>query len=379
MSRPGARPSLQILLVEDSRSEALYIERTLTRNTPAIYRVRKAQTVAAAVEALEASEFDVVLLDLGLPDAKGFSGLQAIQHAAPKVPVVILTGLDDNDAELSAMENGAQDYLLKDRASVSALNRSMHHAIQRKQVENMKSEFISLVSHELRTPLTSIHGSLGLITGALSSDVPPAVSRLVQIAHRNSERLIRLVGDILDIDKIDSGQMYFDMRSETLAPILRHVVETTQAYAEKFGVRLDLEPVDPELAVEVDASRLTQVLANLVSNACKFSHSGGVVQVWVERRQAGMVRICVRDQGVGIREDFRDHIFSKFSQADSAITRKTGGAGLGLYISRQIAEHMHGRVDFESELGRGATFWVELPDPRAGAQATPPAMESHVS
>ena len=373
MTGPVLSPVLRILLIEDSRSEAAYIERTLTRGGPYACKVSKAYSLATAIPLLEDQSFDVVLMDLRLPDATGFSGLHAVQAVAPKVPIVILTGIDDEATERAAMENGAQDYLLKERASLSALTRSMRHAIQRRSAENIKSEFISLVSHELRTPLTSIHGSLGLIAGAMSGDIPPAVARLVEIAHKNSERLIRLVNDILDIDRIDSGRMYFDLRPEALQPLLAHAVESNQAYAEKYGVRFVLEPC-PEAWARVDASRLTQVIANLLSNAAKFSPPGGAVRVGATVDD-GRVRVRVTDEGAGIRPDFRDRIFTKFSQSDRSIERKTGGAGLGLYISKQIIEHMDGRIGFESEPGHGASFWVEFPAGTAVEPAPQAAIE----
>ncbi|ESQ84430.1 hypothetical protein AEAC466_08740 [Asticcacaulis sp. AC466] len=354
---------LRILLVEDSRPEALYIERTLLQATPSAYRIKRVADITSAKQALETGDFDVVLLDLGLPDAIGFSGLQALQALAPKVPVVILTGSDDRATELSAMENGAQDYLLKDRASVSALNRSMRHAIQRKQIENMKSEFISLVSHELRTPVTAIHAALGLISGDLSHTLPEPVTHLVNIANRNSERLIRLINDILDIDKIDSAHMYFDIRPDALMPIVEQSIEANAVYALKYGVSIVMAPSDvsADTFVNVDSKRLGQVMANLLSNAAKFSPAGSTVTVSVAEMPTGAIRISVADQGPGIREDFRRRIFGKFSQADDALTRTKQGAGLGLYICRQILEHMNGTIGYDCAPGGGTTFWVELP------------------
>jgi signal transduction histidine kinase len=371
MSPASHARALRILLIEDSRSEALLIEKILTLTAPHAYEMRKAQTMTQALHLLDEVDFDVILLDLNLPDVDGFSGLHALQAAAPKVPVIILTGVEDRDLEVEAMENGAQDYLLKDRATPAAIGRSMRHAIQRKQVENMKSEFISLVSHELRTPLTSIHGSLGLISGALSEGLPPQVARLITIAHQNSERLIRLVGDILDIDKIDSGHLPLDLRVEALEPLVRHAVESNRFYAAHYGVTLKLDPIDPDLKVEVDSSRFTQVLANLLSNAAKFSPRDGQIEIWVSGG-GGRLRVSVKDHGVGIRAEFHDRIFHKFSQAETAITRNVGGAGLGLYISKQMIENMHGEIGFDSVPGAGATFWVELPDqtPAAERQAS---------
>lgn len=352
--------ALRILLVEDQRSEAVYIETTLNQVATAT-RLVTARTISAALAILDEQDIDVVLLDLGLPDATGFSGLHAVQAAAPKVPVVMLTANEDRQMELSAMENGAQDYLLKDRASPSALSRAMSHAIQRKQVENLKSEFISVVSHELRTPLTSIHGSLGLINGALGENLPEQVMRLVDIAYKNSDRLIRLVSDILDIDKIDSGQLYFDVRLENLAPIVECAIEANYAFGVRYGVTYKLDPNSDDALVLIDSSRLSQVLANLLSNAAKFSPEGSDVEIAI-RRERGRVRISVTDHGVGIRHEFRDRIFHKFSQSDSTITRRVGGAGLGLYISKQIIEHMDGNIGFDSVLGKGATFWIDMPD-----------------
>jgi signal transduction histidine kinase len=363
MGPPPASPDLRLLLIEDSRAEAVYIERTLTRGGLFACKITKAYTLATAMPLLEAHAFDVVLMDLRLPDVTGFSGLHAVQAVAPRVPIIILTSIDDEAVEREAMANGAQDYLLKERASLAALTRSIRHAIQRRSAENIKSEFVSLVSHELRTPLTSIHGALGLINGAMSGDIPPTVARLVDIAHKNSERLIRLVNDILDIDRLDAGRLQLDLRVQALGPLLVEAVEANQAYAETCGVRFVIDP-PPDVASPVDASRFTQIIANLLSNAAKFSPSGADVRVTLN--VAGdQARVSITDRGPGIRADFRDRIFTRFSQSDRALDRNAGGAGLGLYISKQIVEHMGGRIGFESEPGQGACFWIELPIARS--------------
>jgi signal transduction histidine kinase len=361
MHDQASMKGLRILLVEDSRAEALFIERTLSQAGAQVYRVRRVQSVREAVECLQSAEFDVILLDLGLPDANGFSGLQTLQEQAPRAPIVILTGSSDPATEQEAVELGAQDYLLKDLASVSALSRAMRHAVQRKQIENLKSEFISVVSHELRTPITSIHAALGLIAGGRVGPLSGRTSDLVNIAHKNSERLILLINDILDVEKLDASKMYFDCRPEVLAPIVHHVVEAQQAYADRFKVQLALN-IDPvmDLRAFIDSTRLTQALVNLISNAIKFSSPGATVTVELGFTD-GKARIAVKDHGAGMPEEFRAHIFSKFSQAETAMDRQRDGTGLGLYITRRIVEHMHGEIDYESSLGRGSTFWVDLP------------------
>ena len=231
----------------------------------------------------------------------------------------------------------------------------------RKAMDRIKSEFISVVSHELRTPLTSIRGSLGLIVGTMARDLPAAASRLLQIASNNCERLILLINDILDIDKLASGQMRFNVQAHQVAWLVAQAVEANTAYAGQFNVALAVEPIDHALQVEVDADRLIQVLSNLLSNAAKFSPNGETVTLSAAATTTGLVRIAVTDLGPGITPEFRQQIFDKFSQSDSSMTRARGGTGLGLHISRQIVDHMGGEIGFDTEVGSGSTFWIEVP------------------
>jgi PAS domain S-box-containing protein len=231
----------------------------------------------------------------------------------------------------------------------------------RHEVDRMKSEFTAVVSHELRTPLTSIRGSLGLILGAMAGGLPPKVRDLLEIAQSNSDRLVLLINDILDIEKFSAGQMRFDISTVALADIVRQAVESNDGYARKHHVNIELAAIDPALRVDVDPDRFVQVLTNLLSNAVKYSSSSGTVHVTAERH-ASAVRVSVRDTGPGIPENFRTRIFERFSQADASATREKGGTGLGLYIARRFVEQMQGRIGFDSEAGKGATFWVDLPE-----------------
>ncbi len=242
----------------------------------------------------------------------------------------------------------------------------------RKEVERIKSEFTAVVSHELRTPLTSIRGSLGLILGALSASLPQKVKDLLEIAQSNAERLMLLINDILDIEKFSAGQMRFEMRSLPAAAVIEQAVTANEGYARKFNVRLEVQPADPSCHVNVDPDRFVQVMSNLLSNAVKYSPANGTVRVWAELR-GGSIRINVRDDGPGIPDDFRDRIFEKFSQADSSTTREKGGTGLGLHLAKQFVEHMQGRIGYESEVGRGSTFWIDLP---VSARTLPAAGEA---
>lgn len=229
-----------------------------------------------------------------------------------------------------------------------------------KQVERMKNEFISTVSHELRTPMTSILGSLGLIKGGVAGEISAQAQTLIGIAHSNSERLVRLINDILDVEKIESGKMTFNTVPLNLAALLKQALEANQAYADLYGVKLVLETL-PEVMVNSDHDRLMQVMANLLSNAIKFSPHGATVATVMTRRN-NAVRVAVSDHGKGIPEDFHARIFQKFAQADSSDTRKGQGTGLGLNISKAIVEKFGGSIDFETEIDVGTTFYFDLPE-----------------
>ncbi|MDD9901594.1 MAG: CHASE domain-containing protein, partial [Alphaproteobacteria bacterium] len=237
---------------------------------------------------------------------------------------------------------------------------------ERREMDRMKNEFISIVSHELRTPLTSIRGSLGLLEGTMFSDIPEKAMNLIKIAHKNSERLILLINDILDLDKITAGKMRFTLKPEDTASLVYMGVEINAAYAEKHGVTFVAEALPEDLVVNVDADRWQQVFSNLLSNAAKFSPEGGGVAITVEAVERN-IRVSVQDKGPGIPVEFRERIFSKFSQADSAMTRQKGGTGLGLNISKEIVTRMGGTIGFDTEVGQGTTFWFEFPDMKHAA------------
>ncbi|MDB5584401.1 MAG: hypothetical protein JWR80_9577, partial [Bradyrhizobium sp.] len=239
----------------------------------------------------------------------------------------------------------------------------------RRQTERLKDEFVATVSHELRTPLTSISGSLGLLTGQWASKLPESAARLLAIAHTNSQRLARLLNDILDIEKLESGHVVFNLNKVAVRPLVEHILEENRGFAESYGVNVRLDTASVDLDVNADPDRLAQVVTNLLSNAIKFSPADGEVVVTVEKN-AGNVRIVVRDHGFGVPDDFKLHIFEKFAQADATNSRQKGGTGLGLSIVKQIVERLGGKVGFDDAPGGGAIFYVELPawDGRAGGE-----------
>ena len=231
---------------------------------------------------------------------------------------------------------------------------------EQREIERMKSEFISIVSHELRTPLTSIKGALDLIEGGALEEVPEKISDMIGIASQNTERLSNLVNDLLDFEKLQSGKVDYDFKSEPIDEIVEASVEINLTYAERHGVSFNFACDDLKILVRADRQRLSQVVTNLLSNAAKFSASGDVVNIYVEKREES-VRVSIADKGPGVAENDRLRIFERFGQSDSSDTRSVGGTGLGLNISKAIIEDHNGQIDFVSEVGKGSVFYFDLP------------------
>lgn len=231
---------------------------------------------------------------------------------------------------------------------------------ERKQVERLKDEFIATVSHELRTPLTSIRGALGLIAGGVTGELPAQTMAMIKIAQTNSDRLLRLINDILDIERIEANELILDLQPLNVIPLIDQAIAANRPYAQQLGVHVVLESSPSDVIVRADAERLIQVLNNLLANAAKFSPPDGVVLVRVTRHDS-YARIAVADSGPGIPEEFRGRIFQKFAQADSSDTRQKGGTGLGLSIAKSLVERLGGRISYETSEGVGTTFYVDLP------------------
>ncbi len=240
----------------------------------------------------------------------------------------------------------------------------------RSEMDRLKREFIATVSHELRTPLTSIRGSLGLVEAGVLGPLPEKARAMVKVAHQNSERLGRIINDILDVEKIESGKLELRMGDVAIAALLREALEHNAPYGEKYQVRFVLESAPEDAQVHADGDRLIQVLANLLSNAAKFSNPGTAVRVRATQSGA-LVRIEVQDAGMGIPEEFRGRIFEKFAQADGSSTRRFEGTGLGLSITRRLVEAMGGAIGFTTETGCGTTFYVDLPALERAAPVEP--------
>lgn len=241
---------------------------------------------------------------------------------------------------------------------------------ERKEVERMKNEFISTVSHELRTPLTSIRGSLGLLEGGIVGEIPEEALDMVRIARTNTERLIRLINDILDLEKMEAGKLELKLATLDVHELVEATFSGLKGVADAANVSLRAV-VEEAPKVKGDRDRLIQVLTNLVSNAVKFSPAGAEVAVHARPEGLGRVRFSVVDQGPGISEEQRGKLFARFQQLDGSDTRSKGGTGLGLAISQAIVNQHGGGIEVESVLGQGSTFTFALDAVRSASGVHP--------
>jgi len=233
---------------------------------------------------------------------------------------------------------------------------------ERKKAERLKNEFVSTVSHELRTPLTSIYGGLKMVLAGVAGELPDKIHKLVALAFNNSERLNLLINDLLDIQKIEAGQMSFKFQPVDVLALVRRAIDENTGYAEKFKVSYSFadKAVPQGLMINGDENRLCQVLANFLSNAVKYSEPEEVIEIRVEMTTP-WITFSVTDHGTGIPKDFQPKVFEKFAQADSSDTRKRGGTGLGLSVCKALVESHNGEIGFKTKLGEGTTFFFRLP------------------
>lgn len=370
--------SIRVLLVEDTASDQLIMRDLLEQS--GITDVTVAERLRDAVEAVERERFDVILLDLRLPDSTGISTFVRMQSAVGDVPILIDTIVDDLDMALHAVKLGAEDYLIKPAIETRSLLRAMHYAIERKRsrmqlVETLererrakeeaeaanraKDQFIMTASHELRTPMNSINGWVDIL---LAKDVSDEQRRFaLGVIKRSVVALDQLISDLLDMSRIATGKLQLHARPLNLVWVIESALEKVQLAAEAKGIALERDLDAAVGLVTGDAARLQQVIWNLLANAIKFTPEGGRVEISLDRTRHH-ARVRVADSGVGISPEFLPHVFERFRQDDAAKKSENRGLGLGLAIVQHLVEMHGGTVSATSEgTGLGATFSVEIP------------------
>ncbi|WP_051340546.1 response regulator [Azospirillum halopraeferens] len=370
-AREGAA-AIRVMLVEDEPGDARLVEYVLRQARSGAFLVEHTDHLGAAIAHLSMERADVVLLDLSLPDSHGVATVKRMKAAFPSLPVIVLTGLDDTDVAVAAVEAGAQDFLVKGQADGPLMQRAIRYAISRQRLEDdlraakstaeaasrAKSDFLATISHEIRTPMNGVLGTLELLSDGL---LDPGQRELAGIARQSAEGLLRLLDDILDFSRMEAGKLSVEAIVCDPCAIAASVVRALAPHAGDKGLALtlDTDPTVPR-AVVTDPSRLRQILFNLVGNAVKFTAAGGVT---VRARSGpplpdGRMRLEfeVEDTGIGIPAAALPTLFERFTQADGSITRRYGGTGLGLAICKQLCEMLGGAITVDSTPGRGSRF-----------------------
>ena len=365
-----------VLLIEDDPADARLVERRLRLTPGSPFVVETTTRLSDAVARIEKGGVSVVLADLSLPDSSGLATLAVLTLAAPDLPVVVLTGNDDDSQAIEALKYGAQDYLVKGAGDGTVLARVVRYAIERKATEQAlkealdkaeaavraKSLFLATIGHELRTPL---NGILGMTRLLMDSVLDQRQKAFAETLESSAELLLGLVNDILDFSRLEADGLTLEQVSFDVADMIEELRLMMAPRAAEKGLTLGCRIAgDLPSLLTGDPLRMRQVLMNLVGNAIKFTERGSVtISLRVESVSEDgdhNLRIIVTDTGMGIAEADRTALFVEFSQADSSITRRFGGAGLGLAICKKLVTLMGGDIGFDSTEGSGSSFWFTV-------------------
>jgi signal transduction histidine kinase len=365
--------SSHVLLIEDNPGDADLVRLRLVESNP-LLDVSCVSRLADGIASLKEKPPSLVLLDLNLPDSQGAETFRRLLEKAPEVPVVVLSGQDDQALAIKALQQGAQDYLVKGGVTSAALDRSMRYAMERqallrslemsrKQQLEFKNQFLSHVSHELRTPLTCIHQYVTILLDGLAGEIAGQQRDHLNTILKSVNQLTAMVRDLLEATRAESGKITLELRCVSIEEIVRLAVTMMKPIARQKGVGLEaaVECSIPYLLGDPD--RILEVLINLIDNGIKFTPADGAVMVQASRipTDPDFVCISVADTGSGIKPEVRSLIFERLYQDPNAVDNNRKGLGLGLFIAKELV-HLHGgRIWVASDGASGSTFSFTLP------------------
>jgi signal transduction histidine kinase len=376
----------RILVVDDDPAFRRLCKEYLRDNpTRVSYELSQAATAADALALARAMSFDCVLLDYRLPDASGTMLLRELRSVCGSLtPMILLTGLGSEDVAIEALHAGAADYIPKDRATESSLGRAVGNAIERarllRSIEDRNQrlqrvndelqrtndqirQFYHAVSHEIKTPLTAAREFVALVADGVFGSLSDHQSEALGYALESCDQMASQFNELLESTRLETGKLRLEKAAWNVHKLIAMSLASVRTAIQDKNIVLEesIEPSLPEL--QVDGSRIMQVLANLLRNAEKFTEPGGHISVFAERsRLVDGITIGVRDTGCGIGEHDLPRIFDRLYQADSrAGSLSTRGLGLGLSIAQEIVALHGGKIVAESEPGTGSTFLVHLP------------------
>lgn len=365
--------STHVLLIEDNPGDADLVRLRLVEGKSAV-EVNCVNRLSDGLDSLKDQSPSVILLDLNLPDSQGAETFRKVLENAPNVPVVILSGQDDEELAIKALHQGVQDYLVKGAISSHGLDRAMRHAVERqallrslemsrKQQLEFKNQFLSHVSHELRTPLTCIHQFVSILLDGLAGEVSPEQHDHLKTILKSVNQLTAMVRDLLEASRAESGKIRIEPRCIAVGDLIRQAVAMMQPVAREKGVGLEVG-VDSRIPfVHADPDRILEVLINLIENGIKFTPQGGVVtvQACLTQTDPDFIYISVADTGCGISPEAKALVFERLYQDPNAVDNNRKGLGLGLFIAKELVTLHGGRIWVASEAGTGSTFSFTLP------------------
>ena len=360
-----------ILIVDDNPQNLQLLGRILQENN---YEIEFATNGLAALDWISVKKFDLILLDINMPGIDGFEVCTKIRsnESMNHVPIIFLSAETDRESILKGFELGAQDYVTKPFDSRELLVRIRTHlaltdTLEKLEIEkekaqsadHLKSAFLATMSHELRTPLNSIIGFTGILIQEKPGPLNDEQKKQLGMVQNSARHLLSLINDVLDISKIEAGQLKIHLQKFNLRDLINKVVETNKPSADKKNLTITVTIEDNVSEITSDSMRVQQILINLLNNAIKFTDKGRISVTCFT--VGSFVKIQVTDTGIGIESGKIEQLFKPFIQLETGLSRKHEGTGLGLSICKRLTEMLDGEIDVESRFGEGSIFSITLP------------------
>ncbi len=366
---------IHVLLIGDNHDDTHSIKSILKKECGKCktFEFTSANTLSNALSFTADNHIDIFLLDISLSTKNGMDSFTRLNDFAPDIPIVVLCNPDKQALAIEAVQNGAQDYLIKGRLGWELLERVIHYAIERKQTEiklitanerlkeadQLKNEFLSTVSHELRTPIAIMREGVSLCLDGVAGNITGTQCDLLTSTLENIDRLATLITDLLDVSKIDTEKMQLKKISFDICEIVHKVFEQHEESIKEKGLSYNIDLPDKPVKLFADAEKIHQIFSQLVDNAVRYTDPGGEIGIRaVERKQ--VLECCVSDTGIGIAEENVPRLFSKFQQFGRVEGPGYKGTGLGLAIVKGLVEKHGGKVWVDSALNKGTSFWFTL-------------------
>lgn len=371
----GVTPGpIRVLLIEDNPGDVMLVKTALSEEALGRFKLSYVEQLSSALSRLSEEEFDVIILDLSLPDALGIDTVVRLYERAKDLPIVVFTGADDELLGIKAVHAGAQDYLVKGHVTSSLMVHSIRYAIERYRMGTelerarqeqlkLKDQFLSHVSHELRSPLTSIYEFTSIILDGIAGEINEEQREYLGVIMNNVKQFRSMIDALLDVTRAQTGKLVVEPQRSALDEIVSKTVASFEATSEKKRITLETELPGFLPAAYADPARAAQVLTNLLDNAIKFTQPNGkiIVRASVSTADPSFLCVSVSDTGCGISPEGTERIFNHLYQEKNSIEVSRKGLGLGLFICRELISRQGGRIWVESIAGHGSTFYFTLP------------------